>query len=201
VTDHAIPYHVSSTLNSPTVHLPRLFLVVLLLALSPRAIAVPNDTWLLVDTDALTLTVMKGDRPQFTFFDIAIGRYGTTQDKHKGDHKTPLGRFRIAWIKDDSRFHRFLGLEYPRVENARRAYQNGEISREDWQAIRRAIEAGRVPPQDTALGGYIGIHGLGVGDIKLHRQYNWTSGCVALTNEEIDRLLKWVGLGTPVEIR
>ena len=47
----------------------------------------------------------------------------------------------------------------------------------------------------------IGIHGIGNGDIEVHKEYNWTNGCVALTNEEIDELVKWINIGTPVEIR
>ena len=47
----------------------------------------------------------------------------------------------------------------------------------------------------------IGIHGIGDGDRGVHRDFNWTNGCVALTNEEIDELLRWVKIGTPVEIR
>lgn len=68
-------------------------------------------------------------------------------------------------------------------------------------AIRRAHKRGEVPPQNTGLGGLIGIHGIGAGDADMHREYNWTNGCVALTNEEIDRLVEWVDVGTLVEIR
>ena len=78
---------------------------------------------------------------------------------------------------------------------------DGDITEAQWQAIRRASAANRRPPQDTALGGYIGIHGTGDGDLRIHSEYNWTNGCIALTNEQIDRLLDWVRVGTPVEIR
>jgi murein L,D-transpeptidase YafK len=160
-----------------------------------------NGIWLRVDTQDATLTVMKGDTSQEVFRDIAIGRYGKTYYKKKGDHRTPLGQFTIAWIPGKSHYHRFLGLNYPDLERADRALVDGEITEAQWQAIRRAAEAKRRPPQDTPLGGYIGIHGMGAGDPKIHGLYNWTNGCIALTNDQIDRLVNWVRVGTPVEIR
>ena len=53
----------------------------------------------------------------------------------------------------------------------------------------------------TALGGQLGIHGLGVGDAEIHRAYNWTRGCVALEDWQIDELRPWLRVGMPVEIR
>jgi len=163
--------------------------------------AAPNGIWLRVDTQEATLTVMKGDKAQEVFSNIAIGSYGKTYFKMKGDRRTPLGRFTIAWIPAKSQYHRFLGLSYPDLERADRALVDGDITEAQWQAIRRAFEANRRPPQDTPLGGFIGIHGTGAGDLKIHRQYNWTSGCIALTNEQIDHLVDLVRVGTTVEIR
>jgi murein L,D-transpeptidase YafK len=160
-----------------------------------------GDIRILVDTRAATLTVMEGDTEKLVFEDIAIGRYGKTYFKNRGDNKTPLGRFTITWIKPNTRYHRFLGISYPDLDAASRALQEGRIEEGQWQAIRRATAAGKTPPQDTPLGGYIGIHGLGAGDPEVHREYNWTNGCIALTNEQIDRLAKWARIGTPVEIK
>jgi murein L,D-transpeptidase YafK len=169
------------------------------LSLAARGTA-ENTVWIRVDTQNATLTVMKGDKAQKVFKDIAIGRYGTTNSKMEGDHRTPLGRFTIAWIPEKSRYHRFLGLSYPNIERAERALADGKISEAQWQAISRASASKQRPPQNTPLGGFIGIHGTGAGDLKIHRQYNWTNGCIALTNEQIDRLMNWVQVGTPVEI-
>ncbi len=160
-----------------------------------------NGIWLRVDTRDATLTVMKGDKPLEIFSNIAIGRYGKTYYKKKGDHKTPLGHFAIAWIPAKSQYHRFLGLNYPDLERADRALVDGDITEAQWQAVRRASEAKRRPPQDTPLGGFIGIHGTGDGDLKIHGRFNWTNGCIALTNEQIDRLMSWIRIGTPVEVR
>ena len=85
--------------------------------------------WVLVDTEKLTLSVMRGESPELVMEDIAIGRFGTTRAKHRGDNRTPLGEFRIAWIKWDSRFHRFIGLDYPNLEHGRRGFEAGRIRR------------------------------------------------------------------------
>ncbi len=172
------------------------------IGLSVAAFACPGkgDIWLDIDTDSATLKVMDGDKPKLFFENIAIGRYGTTRDKRQGDNKTPLGRFTIAWVKERSRYHLFFGLDYPTLEYAYRGYRRGQISEDAWQAIRKAIAARRPPPQSTPLGGAIGIHGIGTGDLEFHKSFNWTNGCVALTNEQIDNLSKWVSIGTPVTI-
>ena len=160
-----------------------------------------DDIRIVIDTKALTLQVLQGNREILSFPDIAIGRYGTSTDRRKGDGTTPLGHFFIGWITEETSFHRFFGFRYPNKEYAERAFQAGRLDQKTLDKIRRALAAGRLPPQNTILGGNLGIHGIGVGDINVHRQYNWTNGCIALTNDQIDRLTVWIRVGTPVEIR
>lgn len=179
----------------------RIALVLLLLLAVVCGRVQAGEVSLLIDTGAGTLTVLDGEAVIHTFGDISIGRYGATENKRRGDNRTPLGHFRIGWITRKTRYHRFLGLNYPDLEIASKAFSSGLITKNDWLAIRHAIKHGEVPPQNTALGGRIGIHGIGDGDAEMHQQYNWTNGCVALTNEEIDLLLTWVSVGTRVEIR
>ena len=176
--------------------------LIALIALSAVAFACPakGDIWLDIDTNSQTLRVMDGDELRLHFENIAIGRYGTTRDKRRGDNKTPLGQFTIAWVKHSARYHLFFGLDYPTLEYAYRGYREGEISEDAWQAFREAFKARRPPPQTTPLGGAIGIHGIGAGDLRFHEYFNWTNGCVALTNEQIDSLSEWVSIGTPVTI-
>jgi murein L,D-transpeptidase YafK len=175
--------------------------LLLLLVLLVTGNAVAGDVHVLVDTSAGTLVVMRGEEVIKVFEDISIGRFGATDAKQRGDNMTPLGYFTIGWITSNSRYHRFLGLNYPDLETASRAFFKGLISKNEWLDIRRANKSGSRPPQNTTLGGLIGIHGIGDGDPAVHQDYNWTNGCVALTNEEIDQLLEWVTVGTPVEIR
>ena len=68
-------------------------------------------------------------------------------------------------------------------------------------AILDAFRRGRLPPQDTALGGELGIHGTGDGSPAIQRDVNWTTGCVALTNQQAFELERWVRVGTTVVVR
>ena len=161
-----------------------------------------NDAiWIDVDTQEHTLSVMQGKKIQMVFQNVSIGRYGTTRTKITKDDKTPLGTFKISWINEKSRFHRFFGLDYPNLENAKQAYLENKISHENWLAILDAKMMGKTPPQNTPLGGHIGIHGVGKGNPEIHHSYNWTNGCIALTNQQIDQLSRWITTGTVVNIR
>lgn len=177
------------------------WLSVLLIILWAGPALAGDALWLLVDTEVLELRVMRGQEVVHTYDNIAIGRTGTSAAKRRGDDKTPLGEFRIVRITEDSPFHLFLGLDYPDMGRAERAYRAGQLTRQELQEIETAARERREPPQHTALGGYIGIHGLGEGDPAVHRRFNWTHGCIALTNEQIEDLRERVDLGTSVVIR
>ncbi len=160
-----------------------------------------QDVWVLVETEPRVLKIMLGNDEVEVFPRVAIGRHGADFDKAHGDKKTPLGEYRIGWVNENSKFHRFLGLTYPNIDNAKRAFRDGLIGEETVRTIMRAEMEEGVPPQNTPLGGQIGIHGLGAADREIHDTFDWTSGCIALTNEEIDRLSKWIKKGTLVVIR
>ena len=161
-----------------------------------------EDIWLQIDTQALTLRVMRGQQTIRTYEDIAIGRFGTTADKRHLDGKTQLGEFRISLIKDpsSSAYRRFFGFDYPQLDQAERALKKGDLSLNEFKAIHSAVRAHLTPPQNTVLGGHLGIHGIGAGDPKVHASYNWTKGCIALTNAQIDELAQWAHLGVRVVI-
>ncbi len=171
------------------------------LSVMPNSVWADNGIWIDVDTNAHTLSVMQGDTIQAVFKNVAIGRYGTTWSKMTKDDKTPLGRFRVGWINEKSRYYRFFGLNYPNLDTAKRALDENRITEETWLSILEAKIMGKTPPQNTPLGGHIGIHGIGRGDQKIHHEYNWTNGCIALTNEQIDQLGKWIKPGILVNIR
>jgi murein L,D-transpeptidase YafK len=178
------------------------FILSLVLAVAGRsAVAQGDGTWILVDTGNMTLSVLEGDTVRRTYKKIAIGRAGTTTDKIQGDDKTPLGEFRLVRIAPKSPFHRFFGIDYPHVGHAERALQAGTIDHEHYAAIRQAFQSGDIPPQATPLGGFLGIHGVGKGDPAIHADFNWTHGCIALTNQQIDDLSAWIHIGMRVVVR
>ncbi len=160
-----------------------------------------EDVWLLVDTSRLTLTVKRGEDTLKEYENIAIGSNGPTLAKRVNDETTPLGDFRIARINPRSRFRVFMGFDYPTMEHAKRALADGRLGPQEYLAINNAWLAKQPPPQNTTLGGNLGIHGLGVSDQKIHGRFNWTEGCIAVTNEQIDELAHWVGVGTLVSVR
>ena len=166
-----------------------------------NAFAQAEEVWILVDTKALKLSVMQGDSPLRTFENIAIGSNGATWQKKTLDEKTPLGDFKISSVKENSRFHLFFALDYPTMEHARRALEDGRISPSEYESLQTAWNRGESPPQNTGLGGFIGIHGVGEGDMEVHNRFNWTNGCVAITNDEIDEMAQMVSIGTRVTIR
>jgi murein L,D-transpeptidase YafK len=161
-----------------------------------------HGPWVLIDTRALTLTVYSNTgKPLARFRNISLGRGGVAAVHLEGDRTTPRGRFRIAWVNPHSRFDIFFGLDYPTLPIAQHAYAAHLIDRQNFDKVFDALLAGQLPPQNTALGGEIGIHGLGDGDPRIQHDLNWTDGCVALTNAQIHALAQWVGIGTEVVIR
>lgn len=178
----------------------RIGLLLSLLGL-PVASFAQGDIWLLVDTRSLTLEVKKGNKTLEKMTNISIGRNGAGFKKHRGDNVTPLGLYKIGWINENSAYHRFFGLSYPSVSNAATAYAQGIIDSATYNAIVAAHNHHRLPPQNTKLGGRIGIHGLGIGNKKIHRMMNWTHGCIALTNHQIDRLSRWITKEIVVKVK
>ncbi|MBE2294083.1 MAG: L,D-transpeptidase [Phycisphaerales bacterium] len=166
------------------------------------AAASNRESWLLVDTKRDQLMLMRGEQPIKVFDQIALGSSGAGLKSRRGDNKTPLGVFRVGWVNDHSKFKKFIGLDYPNTDYAERALRERRIDQWTYERIRSAWISGNRPPQDTPLGGQIGIHGVGGGDPNVHSAgVNWTSGCVALNNWQIDALRPWVKVGMRVEIR
>jgi murein L,D-transpeptidase YafK len=160
-----------------------------------------DGIWLLVDTNALKIEVKRGEQTLDIIEGIAIGQAGVGQKAHRGDNITPYGEYRIGWVGQQSSFRKFFGLNYPSVQDADRALRKGIINQYTYNDILSAHMHNQVPPQNTPLGGRIGIHGLGHASEKIHRTMNWTHGCIALTNNQIDHLSQWVDTGTPVKIK
>jgi len=177
-------------------------LAAVILAIPPASRADGGEDWVLVDTQALTLTVLSAEnRVLVRFHNIAIGSGGASDLHRRGDETTPRGVFHIAWVDRHSRFNTFYGLDYPSAEITRHAHDTGYISQAEFDAIMQALRHHRTPPQNTLLGGQLGIHGLGGGNPDVQQAVNWTDGCVALTNHDIRRLGQWMHVGTRVVIR
>lgn len=137
-------------------------------------------------------------------YTIATGKGGQGTKRRRGDSKTPIGTYRISRFRESSRFHYFIQLDYPNLIDAWHGYKNRVIDADEFKQIAAAYKNRKEPPQDTELGGFIGIHGLGETNEKkltIHQELNWTEGCIALTNGEINDLRKYIDIGTQVIIR
>jgi murein L,D-transpeptidase YafK len=135
---------------------------------------------LLVDKSERTLTLFWHGVPLKTYR-VALGGAPNGPKEKQGDERTPEGVYHVDKRLEKSAFHRGLRISYP--------------NRED-RAIAR--EAG------VHAGGDIAIHGLRDGLAwvgSAHTLFDWTDGCIAVTNEEIDELWRAVPKGTEVEIR
>ena len=157
--------------------------------------------WILVDTVTQTLSVFRSGKLVERFRNISIGRGGPSLDRERGDGTTPLGTFRINRIQPRSRYVVFFGIDFPRPEHARRAFNLGRIDAHDYERIQAAFARGEPPPQDTPLGGQLGIHGLGKSSPRVQETLNWTQGCIALSNAQIRRLSRLIRVGMRVEVR
>lgn len=112
---------------------------------------------------------------------VALGRGGLKPKMREGDRRTPEGLYRIDSRNPSSRFHLALHISYP-----------DEADKE------RARKLGVDPGRD------IMIHGLGNEFMHLGTRqhlYDWTDGCIAVTDSEIEEIWRLVPEGTPVEIR
>jgi len=116
-----------------------------------------------------------------TEYHVALGLNPIGPKRRKGDDKTPEGSYTIDLKNPHSQFHLSLGISYPNAQDRERARRQG------------------VNP-----GGSIMIHGLPREFAYLgahHRENDWTWGCIAVTNPEIEEIWSLVQVGTKIEIR
>ncbi len=114
-------------------------------------------------------------------YKIALGPNSVGPKTRQGDHRTPEGIYRIDSKNAHSKFHLALHVSHPDAKDRERARKLG-----------------------VSPGGDIMIHGLPdqyayLG--PLQSKYDWTDGCIAVSNAEIEEIWKLVPVGTEVEIR
>ena len=136
-----------------------------------------------------SVVVLKGARTMTLYYQgdsvatyyVALGRNPTGPKQRAGDGRTPEGVYRIDARIPKSRFHRALHISYPSAADRARAARRG-----------------------VSAGGDIVIHGLPKSEAHFgdrHRAWDWTEGCIAVTNREIEEIYGAVRLGAVIDIR
>jgi murein L,D-transpeptidase YafK len=153
----------------------------LALSLLAQQAATPEkaDSVLILKKDHV-LQLLAGGKVIKTY-SVALGQGGLAAKEREGDGRTPEGHYVIDARNADSHYHLALHVSYPNAEDRKRAAKMG-----------------------VAPGGAIMIHGLPKGQGWIgaaHRLHDWTLGCIAVTDPEIEEIWKLVPTGTPVEIR
>lgn len=156
---------------------------------------------IVIDKSDHTLSLFSGNT-WIKSYHVELGEGGLGDKQVSGDLRTPEGTFYITErsVLSPADYYlgsRWLRISYPTVEDADRGLWQGLISRWTRDQIAAAISSGITPPQGTALGGGIGIHG---GD-KPELGDNWTWGCIGLTNADIEDFYNYAGVGTKVMIK
>ena len=126
-------------------------------------------------------------------YSISLGFAPEGDKEIEGDGKTPEGDFYVFTKNDKSSFFLSLGVSYPNIEDAERGLKQNLITQEEHDEIVKAINEKSMPPQKTKLGGEIYIHGGGCDS-------DWTAGCMALKNEEMQEIFDVIEVGTPIKI-
>jgi murein L,D-transpeptidase YafK len=113
-------------------------------------------------------------------YKISLGKNPIGAKEIEGDNKTPEGLYKIFDKNPKSDYHNNLGISYPNYSDIVKSKKLGK-----------------------PVGGEIKIHGLPnyLGFLgKLQRNFDWTAGCIALTNSEIDEISNVTKIGTPIYI-
>jgi murein L,D-transpeptidase YafK len=134
-----------------------------------------------IEKNQRLLILLRGDTPLRTYR-VALGAAPKGAKRFEGDQRTPEGVYRIDYRNHRSNFHRALRISYPSEADRVRALEMGENP--GGQIMIHGLKNGQ---------GWMGSRHLGSGD--------WTDGCIAVTNEEMDEIWSLVDLGTTVEIR
>lgn len=137
-----------------------------------------------IDKSDHKLELLAGTRVVKTY-KVAIGIGGMGPKQFEGDMTTPVGRYEVT-TRFRPLYHQFIGVSYP-----------NDTDRARYKDLKRQ---GKVP-EGRGVGHGIGIHGVGSRKLSgIHKQEDWTHGCIAMDDDEIDEFGGLVSEGTPIEI-
>ncbi len=171
-----------------------------------RGIPLPiPDPRILIHKSAFSLYYYSGD-VRLKTYPMAVGKYAFEGPKfQEGDGRTPEGEYFVCRKLTQSSLAnpllgtRWMHISYPNERDAEVGFNIGLITEGEMVAIKSASQNGVMPPQATALGGGIGIHG-GYFDDLAKSTKTWTGGCIGMRNRDIEEIYTHSPIGTPVSI-
>jgi murein L,D-transpeptidase YafK len=147
--------------------------------------APPHVTRVHIAKKAHKLELFDGERVVKSY-SVALGPGGAGPKTREGDKITPTGHYVLAAARPSVKFRTFIAVSYPNEEDKKRF---------------ASLQASGAIPKDATIGGDIGIHGIGSTPLApFHKLTDWTRGCIAVDNAEIDEIASLVPGGTPVDI-
>jgi murein L,D-transpeptidase YafK len=138
-----------------------------------------NNTYAIVVDKSIHRTYLVKSGQLIRTYKCELGYNAAHQKLFSGDGATPEGQYKITKIKNKSKYHKAVLLNFPNTLDVRRFREN---------------KAKGIVSRYARVGALIEIHGEG------GKKEDWTDGCVALTNNDMDHLMQYVSLGTPVTI-
>ncbi|MCX8106059.1 MAG: L,D-transpeptidase [Ignavibacterium album] len=162
-----------------------------------------QDVSIIIDRKKFTLELYEGN-VLIKSYRASFGRYLSDKKKLVNDGATPVGEYKVCEIIPQHKYYKFIKINYPNLEDASDALRKGIISQREFNKLKFEYYYGDCTSDDTALGGNIGIHGIGRLNFffkNLPFVFNWTDGSIALSNEDIDEIISVIKIGTKIVIR
>lgn len=153
--------------------------MIFFLALLAPSVSFAKVDLVKVDKSANKMYLLEGEKV-IKEYHVALGENPKGHKQQEGDERTPEGTYTLDYKKEDSAFYRAMHISYPNQQDIESAKQRG-----------------------VSPGGFIMIHGQKNGlewMAPISQNFNWTNGCIALTNTEMDEFMRLVAIGTKIHI-
>jgi lipoprotein-anchoring transpeptidase ErfK/SrfK len=154
-----------------------------------QALQLPlRQTRFVINKSGAFLAILAGDVP-LKVYPVAFGPYPIGPKQEQGDSHTPEGEYYAVSHHPSPNYGSCFYLAYPNEKDAQDAFRAGQLGKEEFNRIKKALSQGAIPPNSTNLGGDILIHGTKDRSESSLTYTNWTLGCIALENRDVQELL------------
>jgi murein L,D-transpeptidase YafK len=172
-------------------------------AMQERGINVIDDPVLIINRSTYTINLYE-DTLFIKSYRASFGKNVSLPKTKANDYATPVGEYAICSIDTSNVYYKFLRLNYPNLIDDAEGLRKGLINQKEYDELRFEYYYAECPTLKTALGGNIGIHGIGRMNYifkNLPFVFNWTDGSIAVSNEDIDEIYSIVKKGTKIVIK